>query len=170
VRARSRRCDQGTRVHPRAPKEIQLEFAPRSRRCDPGTRVHSRAPKKVQLEFACAGAAGVNIGVNCYWRSDYLCVHLQINVYEVAEQERLKTMLKEFEDSLSKFQKDASVAQDKDKKLVDKNEALEAQVSICWSVCVYRGWMLAACGKTQTLAGESIPAIVTTILHVCVCR
>ena len=88
----------------------------------------------------------------------------------MAEQERLKKMLKEFEDSLSKFQKDASVAHDKDKKLVDKNEALEAQVSICWNVCVYRGWMLAAYGKTQTLAAKSIASIVTTILHVCVCR
>jgi hypothetical protein len=46
----------------------------------------------------------------------------------VAEQERLKTKLKEFEDSLSTFQKDASVAQDNAKKLGDKNEALEAQV------------------------------------------
>ena len=35
---------------------------------------------------------------------------------------------------------------------------------------VYRGWMLAACGKTQTLVAESIPAIMTTILHVRVCR
>jgi predicted nucleic acid-binding Zn-ribbon protein len=52
-------------------------------------------------------------------------------MHKVAEQDRLKAKVKEFEGSLSKAQKDASAAQDNAVKVAAANEALQAKVSMC---------------------------------------